>query len=236
MRDSIARNARVRSCGPRITREVIGPLLCVACLLLSPWVADAALHNLDISGSAPPLAFRMVDATTGAIVTARDFRGKIVLLYLGYTQCPDVCPLTLQNVSQAINLLGKDAAAVRFLFVTVDPTRDTLSILKQYTAAFSPDFIGLRGDPDEIARLARRFRLAYSVTPATDGRAYQVTHSSAIYVFDGEGDARLLIASLGTNRPDIAGTARDLSRLIQRADTRHAFSSGMPRSNRLRLN
>jgi protein SCO1/2 len=171
----------------------------------------------------------MVDATTGIVVTARDFRGKIVLLYLGYTQCPDVCPLALQNVSQALNLLGQDAAAVRLLFVTVDPTRDTLSILKQYTAAFSQNFIGLRGDPDEIARVARRFRLAYSVTPATDGRPYQVTHSSAIYVFDGKGDARLLIASLGTNRPDIAGTARDLSRLIHSAETHHALTSGLPR-------
>ncbi len=162
----------------------------------------------------PALSFDMMDATTGKPVTAEDFRGKLVLLYLGYTQCPDVCPLTLQRVAEVLQRLGKDAGDVRLLFVTVDPGRDTLPVLKQYTAAFSPDFVGLRGDADQIARVARRYRLAYSVTPATKTHPYKVTHSSAIYVFGRDGGSKLLIGSFGTTSPDIAGTADDLRRLL----------------------
>lgn len=174
----------------------------------------SAWHNVDVAGYVPALSFDMTDATTGKPVTAEDFRGKLVLLYLGYTQCPDVCPLTLQRVAEVLQRLGKDAGDVRLLFVTVDPGRDTLPVLKQYTAAFSPDFVGLRGDADQIARVARRYRLAYSVTPATKTHPYEVTHSSAIYVFGRDGGSKLLIGSFGTTSPDIAGTADDLRRLL----------------------
>ncbi len=177
----------------------------------------AQWHNVDVSGYVPSLAFSMTDATTGKPVTATDFRGKVTLLYLGYTQCPDVCPLTLQRVGQVFQRLGKDAADLRLLFVTVDPNRDTLPILKEYTAAFSPDFVGLRGDANQIAQLARRYRLAYSVTPATKAHPYEVTHSSAIYVFDRDGSPRLLIASMATTTPDIDGTVDDLRRLLHGA-------------------
>ncbi len=91
-------------------------------------------------------------------------------------------------------------------------------VLAAYTAAFGPDFIGLRGDADAIARLARRFRLAYSVTPASASHPYQVTHSAAIYVFDGDGRARLLLDTLATSHPDIAGTAADLRRLVEKGE------------------
>ncbi|MEO9188888.1 MAG: SCO family protein [Acetobacteraceae bacterium] len=200
---------------PRIHRRALltmlafaAPLTCVQPALGAPW------HNVDVAGYAPALSFDMTDATTGKPVTAANFRGKLVLLYLGYTQCPDVCPLTLQRVGEVFQRLGKDAADIRLLFVTVDPDRDTLALLKQYTAAFSSDFVGLRGDADRIARIARRYRLAYSVAPAAKTHPYEVTHSSAIYVFGRDGSARLLIASLSTTSPDIAGTADDLRRLL----------------------
>lgn len=191
------------------TLALIAPLACSTPALAATW------HNIDVAGYIPALSFRMMDANTGKPVTAADFRGKLVLLYLGYTQCPDICPLTLQRVAEVMRRLGGDAAETRFLFVTVDPKRDTLPLLKQYTAAFSPDFVGLRGDADQIARLARRFRLAYSVTPATASQPYEVTHSSAIYVFGRDGSPKLLIASLATTKPDIAGTVDDLRRLLR---------------------
>jgi protein SCO1 len=180
----------------------------------SPAVA-ATWHNIDIGGSAPPLAFAMTDANTGREVTAAHFRGKVTLLYLGYTNCPDVCPLTLQHVSTILHRLGKAAAQLRVLFVTVDPNRDTLAVLRRYTALFAPQVVGLRGTPNELAQLARRYRLAYSVSPATASHPYEVTHSSALYVFDRSGRARLLIPSLANANPDIAGTAADLERLLQ---------------------
>ena len=203
---------------PRIRRRALltglalaAPLAWARPVLAAPW------HSIDIAGEVPALAFDMTDASTGKPVTAADFRGKLVLLYLGYTQCPDVCPLTLQNVAETLQRLGKDAGDVRLLFVTVDPERDTLAVLKQYATAFSPDFVGLRGDENQIAQVARRYRLAYSVTPATKTQPYEVTHSSAVYVFGRDGNAKLLIASLSTTNPDITGTADDLRRLLHEA-------------------
>jgi protein SCO1 len=200
---------------PYLSRRGLLASLALAALFVLARPASAAnWHSIDVAGYVPSLAFDMTDATTGKSVTASDFRGKIVLLYFGYTQCPDICPLTMQRVSEILQRLGKDAANVRVLFVTVDPNRDTLPVLKEYTAAFSPDLVGLRGDANQIARLARRYRIAYSVTPATKSHPYEVTHSSAIYVFDRDGKPKLLIASLASTTPDIAGTTDDLRRLL----------------------
>jgi protein SCO1/2 len=171
-------------------------------------------QNIDVSDSSPDLDFAMTRARDGKLVTAADYRGDVVLLYFGYTFCPDVCPLTLTNVAAVLTRLGPLADHVRVLFVTVDPNRDTLPVLKQYVSAFGPQFVGLRGTPDQLAALARRYRIAYSVT-SSNGR-YEVTHSSAIYAFDASGAARLLIPSLASSTPDIAGTAADLRRLIRK--------------------
>ncbi len=178
----------------------------------APW------HNTDIGGSLPSLSFDMVRANDGKAVAGSDYRGKVTLLYFGYTYCPDVCPMTLSNIAQVVKSLGPSASSVRVLFVTVDPNRDTLQILKRYVAAFGPQVDGLRGDPNALAALARRYRVAYSVTPATPGQAYEVTHSSGIYVFDKSGAPRLLVSSLSGDKPDIAGTAQDLRQLVQDAD------------------
>jgi protein SCO1/2 len=99
------------------------------------------------------------------------------------------------------------------LFVTVDPNRDTATLLAAYAKNFGSEIDGLRGTPDQLAAIARRYRVVYSVTPATEDHPYQVTHSSAIYVFDGSGAARLIVASLSSTTPDIAGTTADLQRL-----------------------
>ncbi len=176
----------------------------------TPW------HESDVSGSLPPLSFGMTDATTGKPVTAADFRGKVTLLYFGYTLCPDFCPTTLTNLADVLKKLGAEAQDVRVLFVTVDPNRDTLPVLERYVALFAPQMVGLRGTPDELAALARRYRVAYSVTPGHGGHPYEVTHSSLVYVFDQNGNARLLVSSMAAQKPDVVGTEDDLRRLIAR--------------------
>ena len=170
---------------------------------------------IDISGNSPALEFTLTRASDGKRVTEADYRGRIVMLYFGYTFCPDVCPTTLANVADILKRLGPDAERVRLLFVTVDPDRDTLPVLADYVKNFAPEIDGLRGDPDQIAALARRYRVAYSVTPATGRRPYEVTHGSAIYVFDAAGAARLLIPSLGSTAGDVAGVTADLRRLVE---------------------
>jgi len=151
---------------------------------------------------------------TSKPVTAVDFHGKIVFLYFGYTQCPDFCPTTLTNLANVLQDLGTHANDVRVLFVTIDPNRDSLAVLKQYAAAFAPQVVGLRGTPDELAALARRYRVAYSVTPAQNGHPYEVTHSSIVYVFDQSGNARLLVDSMAKPKPDITGMTQDLETLV----------------------
>jgi len=157
----------------------------------------------------------MMRASDGKPVTEADYRGKVVMLYFGYTFCPDVCPTTLSNVSRILARLGPEANEVRVLFVTVDPNRDTLPVLKDYVTNFAPQIEGLRGAPDELAALARRYRVAYSVTPETKDHPYDVTHSSAIYVFDKSGAARLLVSPLVASNADVAGVTADLERLIE---------------------
>lgn len=146
----------------------------------------------DIKGIMPALSISMTRANDGKAVNAGDYRGKIAVLYFGYTHCPDVCPTTLSNLSLALTALGDDAKKVRVLFVSVDPQRDTLPVLKEYVNAFAPEVDGLRGTANQVADLARRYRVAYSVTPASATHGYDVTHSNSIYFFDGEGRARFV--------------------------------------------
>jgi protein SCO1/2 len=171
-------------------------------------------HGIDVSGTSPPLAFTMDRTPDGSRVTERDYRGQTVMLYLGYTFCPDVCPTTLAAITRSLAGLGTAAQQVTVLFVTVDPQRDTLPILTDYVRNFGPRVVGLRGTPDELAALARRYRLLYSVRPATKENSYEVSHSPAVYIFDGSGAARVLVTSLSSPTPDIAGVTADLRQLI----------------------
>jgi len=189
--------------------------LCLAaCALLT--VAACASHpqwQLDeVQGHLPDLKFQMTN-DLGQPVTAASYRGKVVLLYFGYTHCPDVCPLTLVHLHTVLQKLGKDADDVRLLFVTVDPTRDTVPALHQYVTAFDPRVVGLTGTQDAIAQLAKRYRAFYKPEPAKASSSddYEVTHSSAIYVFDREGHARLL-ATPGDSNDEIL---HDLKILVE---------------------
>jgi protein SCO1/2 len=116
-----------------------------------------------------------------------------------------------------LDKLGALANQARALFVTVDPNRDSPDALKAYVKLFAPQIVGLRGTPDQLAQLARRYRVAYSVTPASNGHPYQVTHSSIVFVFDAKSQARLVLTSMSSAKPDIDGVAADLRQLIQQA-------------------
>jgi protein SCO1 len=213
LRHSNANNHAARS--PAASQRVgaaIAALLSVTllCGLDSvPW-----RNSIDVSGNELPLEFRMTRASDGKEVSEADYRGQVVMLYFGYTNCPDLCPMTLLNVATVLKGLGADARRVRVLFVAVDPERDTLPVLKKYVKSFGPQVDGLRGTKDELTALAGRCHAGYSVTPPTKDHPYEVSHSAVIYVFDATGAARLLIPSLSDARPDIPGTTSDLKRLI----------------------
>jgi len=164
-----------------------------------PW------HMTDISGGMPRLNFHLA-RSDGAAVMGESYRGKVVALYFGYTHCPDVCPTTLTNLTDM--LARVKSPDVRVLFVSVDPQRDTGKVLADYATAFSPQVEGLRGTPDQLADVARRYRVAYSVKK---GPPYEVMHSNAVFFFDRDGRARLVT----TDTTDAAGMAEDVKRLLQ---------------------
>lgn len=169
---------------------------------------------VQVGGMVPPIAFTMKNTATGHTVTAASFRGKVVLLYFGYTNCPDVCPDTLYKMHKLYQRLGPDADKVVFLFVTVDPKRDTSPVLKKYVALFDPHFIALRGTPNQIFRLTRRYRVVASVHPSPNPEQYRVVHSALIYAFGTHGNARFIIPGLGLNpHPDYQALAHDLKQL-----------------------
>jgi protein SCO1 len=173
----------------------------------TPPQAPFGLQN--VTGLLPPLRFELTNQD-GRPVSAEDFRGKVVLLYFGYTNCPDVCPMTLALLERAVESLGSGAARVRVLFVSVDPARDTTTVLKRYVSAFGPYVVGLRGDDAALDALVRRYRVTYHREPPDSGGAYAVDHSSAVFIFDRDGDARLLAEESST--PKVISA--DLKRLI----------------------
>ena len=163
----------------------------------------------SVGGLLPRLQFKLTDQDN-RLVTADDYRGKIVLLYFGYTNCPDACPTTLTTLSAVMRKLSPDAAAkMRVLFVTVDPERDSTAVLKHYVAFFGPQFVGLRGDDGELTSLTKRYRVAFHREPPDHNGYYAVDHSSAIFIFDASGRARLL----GQEGDSAQTIAQDLQRL-----------------------
>ena len=197
------------------TRSFVMRALCAGLLMLTLSACDNSQpwHSTELTGAFPDLHFSMTRANDGKDVTEADYRGKVVLLYFGYTFCPDVCPTTLAHISNILDKMGKAADDVRVLFVTVDPNRDKLPELKEYADAFAPQVDALRGTPNELAALAKRYRVAYTVRPAKDNADYEVSHGSAVYVFDGKGRIRLLFSSLSRAQPDMKGMTADLERL-----------------------
>jgi protein SCO1/2 len=184
--------------------------LALLCALTASCAKEQPWRLQNIRGLVPDLAFSMTDDKSTP-VSAADYRGKVVLLYFGYTNCPDVCPTTLATLAQAIRAAGNRGKDVRVLFVTVDPDRDSLARLHEYVNAFGPAFVGLRGTPEALKELTRRYRVAYSLEPADAQGRYEVNHSSGVFVFDRDGHGRLLMLPKATAEDLIV----DLQRLLQ---------------------
>lgn len=168
-------------------------------------------HATDISGVMEPLTFNLTD-DNGKSVTGQNYRGKVVMLYFGYTFCPDVCPQTLTRLATALKALGKGAEHVQVLFVSVDPNRDTPKVLREYVKYFSPRMLGLTGTQDQLQDVTKRYRVAYSYGKGYPDKNtyYEVNHSASIYIFDPQGKARLLVDQQETSEQITA----DLKQLI----------------------
>ncbi|MFC4159482.1 SCO family protein [Chitinimonas lacunae] len=123
-----------------------------------------------------------------------DFRGKVVVLFFGYTHCPDVCPTTMSELASAMKQLGPQAREVQVLFVSVDPERDPPELLARYVPAFDPSFIGLTGSPAEVKSVADRFKIVYQKVNGSDEKNYTVDHSAGSYIFDKTGKLRLFVS------------------------------------------
>ena len=149
--------------------------------------------STDITGVDYGKTLGLAD-TSGHVRELQDFRGKAVVLFFGFTHCPDVCPTTLADIAGALKTLGPDAQRVQVVFVTVDPERDTAVDLDRYVKAFDPRFIALRGDAAATQRVAKDFKIYYE--KRKQGDTYTVDHSSQSYVIDPQGRLRLLV------RPD----------------------------------
>lgn len=161
-------------------------------LLLAACTEPPAFKSTNITGSDWGKDFNLTDHT-GQARRLADYKGKAVVLFFGYTQCPDVCPTTLSSMREALKLLGNDAGKVQVLFATLDPARDTAALLAQYVPAFDPSFVGLRGDEATTAATAREFKVFYSKQPGSTPDTYSVDHSTGSYAFDPQGRLRLLV-------------------------------------------
>ena len=151
-----------------------------------------AFHTTDVTGVDYAKGFTLTDHT-GKQRTLADFRGKLVVMFFGYTQCPDVCPTTMAEMAAVMKELGPSAADVQVLFVTVDPERDTQELLSHYVPAFDQRFIGLYGNAEQTAKVARDFKVFYAKQPGADAGSYTVDHTAGSFVFDRQGQLRLFI-------------------------------------------
>jgi protein SCO1/2 len=145
---------------------------------------------VDLTGADYARDFSLPDAE-GRVRTLKDFQGKAVVVFFGYTQCPDVCPTTMAEIAEAKKLLGADGAKVAGVFITVDPERDTPQLLKAYVANFGPDMVALRGSAEQTAAVAKDFKVFYRRVEGRAPGSYFMEHTAASYVFDPQGKLRL---------------------------------------------
>ncbi len=150
--------------------------------------------NTDLTGLPYAKDFALTDHN-GKPRTLADFKGKVVLMFFGYTQCPDVCPTTMAEMSAAMKELGPQAEQVQVLFVTVDPERDTQQLLAEYVPAFDQRFLGLHGTAEQTAAVGKEFKVFYAKVPGKTPGSYTMDHTAASYVFDKQGKIRLLVRS-----------------------------------------
>lgn len=185
---------------------LIGIALLLACLL--------ALAVFYRAGAVPdarlPAGADFVLQSADGVVDTKQLRGKVMLVYFGYTHCPDICPASLAAGGQALKALTADERShVRLFMVSVDPERDSLKHLKEYTAFFHPEMVGVTGSAAEIAKLAQAFGAGYHRQPAAADGSYAVDHTTATYVVDRDGRLSAVLA-LGESTDKIVSTIRKL--------------------------
>ena len=187
---------------------------CIAALMLilTACSPKPEFKNIDITGStAFGKDFSLLDPD-GKVRTLADFKGKVVVMFFGYTQCPDICPTTLTEMQQVMSILGPQSDKVQVLFVTVDPQRDTAAILKQYVPAFDPRFLGLLpADDAALEKVAKDFKIYYKKVPGISPGSYTMDHTAGSYAFDPDGRLRLYIK----HAQDPETLAHDLKELLK---------------------
>ena len=193
----------------RILGLGLSTLLITSMLGCSP---KPSFKNVDITGStAFGNNFSLLDSN-GNTKTMADYKGKVVVVFFGFTQCPDVCPTTLTEMDEALKLLGPKADKVQVIFITVDPERDTATVLAQYVPAFNPRFVGLRpADEAGLEKVAKDFRIYYKKVPGSKPGSYTMDHSAGSYVLDQNGQLRLYIKH--AQGPEVL--AHDLKNILQ---------------------
>lgn len=184
-------------------------LLLAACDLVQR-PSKSVFHAIDITGADYAKDFSLT-SPDGKARTLADFKGKVVLLFFGYTHCPDVCPTTLADAAKVVKRLGAAGARVQVLFVTLDPQRDTPAVLAKYVPAFNPGFLGLYGDEAATRRTAKDFRVFYEQRPGSAPDSYSFDHTAGSLVFDPQGRLRLFV-SYGMVPENIAA---DLAKLLK---------------------
>jgi protein SCO1 len=165
---------------------VVLALTTAACQGDQPSIPPGALDPLDYGGD-----FSLT-AHDGRTFRLQDVRGKAVLMFFGYTSCPDMCPLTMSRIASARDELGGDASRVATLFVSVDPNRDTPAVLKEYVGSFAMPVTGLTGTEEELAAMAAAYHVQYQMVPASP--SYLMNHTTAVFLIDPKGQLRGLFA------------------------------------------
>ena len=175
------------------SRRLVLCLAAVAALALAGCERAAPPHHfnaIDLTGATYAQAFTLPDFD-GKPRTLADFNGKVTIVFFGYTQCPDACPTTMAELAGILKTLGPDAARVQVVFITVDPSRDTAALLKNYVTNFRPDFLALRGDETQTRKLIKDFKLVVEKVPGRTADSYTIDHTAGSYVYDTQGHVRL---------------------------------------------
>jgi protein SCO1 len=171
-------------------RGLFVSLLIVLSLIAGCGEKKAEFRSIDITGADYAKDFALPDVN-GQTKTLADFKGKAVVLFFGFAQCPDVCPTTMAEIAAVKKSLGKDGEKVTAVFITVDPERDTPQVLKAYMESFDPSFTALRGTPEQTAALAKYFKIYYKKVEGKTPTSYTIDHTAASFVYDPQGKLRL---------------------------------------------
>lgn len=177
-----------------MTRRVaaLAAALVIAVLAAACSPSKPSFQNTDVTGAEFGRELSLTDHT-GKARTLTDFKGKVVAVFFGFTQCPDVCPTTLATMKAVKDKLGADGDRLQVVFVSVDPERDTPEFLAKYVTAFDPSFIGLTGSPDAIAQTAKAFKVFFQKVPGKTPESYTIDHTASTYLYDPQGRLRLFV-------------------------------------------